>query len=181
MANPDRDFLALLAQHMRAAADALVPIPREFTHDESDDHEWLNGRLDTVKARRVERLNDRIPGAAAERSAAAPCAALPPASMQSPGIRDIHVRNDWGTPRALPVDVRPALDSLAERVAYACKDFVDIDMRDWRLIVYETTYQAARCLAKNGSVELPNLGRLDIVYGEHGQQGRLILAPEARP
>jgi nucleoid DNA-binding protein len=58
---------------------------------------------------------------------------------------------------------------------------VDLDDEDWRVVCDELTYQIARYLAKHETIKLPNLGTLDIAYGEHGPIGRLTLAPEARP
>jgi len=80
-----------------------------------------------------------------------------------------------------PTDNRPELDALAAMVVEGCRGVVDLDDRDWRVVVDELTYQIARKLAQEGKIQVPNLGLLEIVYGEMGQQGRLILAQEATP
>jgi hypothetical protein len=97
---------------------------------------------------------------------------------------DIDARDDFGIPIFLPADPadnRPELDALVDMVREGCRGVVDLDDEDWRVVCDELTYQIARSLAKRGQINLPNLGLLEIVYGEKGQQGRLILAPEARP
>jgi hypothetical protein len=66
-------------------------------------------------------------------------------------------------------------------VKEGCRGVVDLDDDDWRVICDELTYQIARHLAKHQQINLPNLGLLEIAYGEHGPIGRLTLAPEARP
>lgn len=96
----------------------------------------------------------------------------------------IDTRDDFGVPIFLPADPtenRPELDALVDMVREGCRGVVDLDDDDWRVICDELTYQIARYLAKHESIKLPNLGTLDIAYGEHGPIGRLTLAPEARP
>jgi hypothetical protein len=81
----------------------------------------------------------------------------------------------------VPADDRPDLDYLMALVAKGCRGVVDLDTAEWRIVVDELTYQIARILARDGKIQIPNLGLLSITYGEQGQQGLLILAPEATP
>ncbi len=103
-----------------------------------------------------------------------------PSPLEAEGM----VRNAYGIPVFLPADPtenRPELDALVPLVREGCRGVVDLDDQDWRVVCDALTYQIARRLAKHGQINLPNLGLLEIVYGELGQQGRLILAQEARP
>jgi hypothetical protein len=80
-----------------------------------------------------------------------------------------------------PDDCRPDLDALAAMVKEGCRGVIDLDDADWRVVCDELTYQIARALKHNESINLPNLGRLEIVYGDGGPFGRLTLDHEAKP
>ena len=80
-----------------------------------------------------------------------------------------------------PVDCRPELDVLAAMAKEGCRGVVDLDDADWCVVCDELTYQIASALRKNESIVLPNIGKLEIVYGEGGSWGRLTLDEAARP
>lgn len=105
-------------------------------------------------------------------------------AMSNPAPPNEDARDNWGVPIFLPADPadhRPELDALVAMVREGCRGVVDLDDEDWRVVCDELTYQIARYLAKHETIKLPNLGTLDVTYGEHGPVGRLTLAPEARP
>jgi hypothetical protein len=80
-----------------------------------------------------------------------------------------------------PADCRPDLDALAAMIKEGCRGVIDLDDADWRIVVDEMTYQIADALRRDESINLPNLGRLDVAYGDGGPFGRLTLAQEAKP
>jgi hypothetical protein len=80
-----------------------------------------------------------------------------------------------------PVDCRPELDALVAAVKEGCRGVIDLDDADWCIVVDELTYQIANAMKHDESINLPNLGRLDVAYGDGGPFGRLTLAHEARP
>ena len=87
-----------------------------------------------------------------------------------------------GTPEPMP-DLQPSPD-LLKIVAMAkegCRGVIDLNDRDWEILLDETLYQIARALHRDESIVLPSLGTLEIVYGEGGAFGRLTLDDTARP
>jgi len=80
-----------------------------------------------------------------------------------------------------PADCRPELDALVAMVKEGCRGVVDLDDRDWRVVCDELTYQIANAMKHDESITLPNLGRIEIAYGDGGAFGRLTLAAEAMP
>ena len=106
------------------------------------------------------------------------------APQEPPPAAAIDTSDNWGIPIFLPADPhdhRPELDALVVMVRKGCRDIVELDHRDWSVIVDELTFQIARHLAKHHRIKLPNLGLLEIAYGEPEPFGRLTLAQEALP
>jgi len=86
------------------------------------------------------------------------------------------------TPEPMP-DLEPSPD-LLKIVAMAkegTRGIIDMDDDDWHVLIDETTFQIARALRKDGSIVLPNIGKLEIVYGKDGAFGHLTLDEPARP
>lgn len=77
--------------------------------------------------------------------------------------------------------ISPALDRLARATHAVCHGMVGDSLEDIVLAVDEATYQAARILRAEGAVELPNLGRLEIRYGDDGPVGRFIPCEDLHP
>jgi hypothetical protein len=87
-----------------------------------------------------------------------------------------------GTPEPMP-DLQPSPD-LLKIIAMAkegTRGVIDLDDRDWEILLDETLYQIARALHRDESIVVPSLGKLEIVYGEGGSFGRLTLDEAARP
>lgn len=78
-------------------------------------------------------------------------------------------------------DTSPALDRLARATHAVCVGIVGDSLDDMILAVDECTYQAARILRAEGAVELPNLGRLEIRYGDDGPVGRFVPSADMHP
>jgi hypothetical protein len=78
----------------------------------------------------------------------------------------------------------PASPDLLKIVALAkegCRGVVELDDRDWEVLIDETLYQIARALARDDSIVLPSIGKIEITYGEDGPVGRVTLDEPARP
>ncbi len=87
-------------------------------------------------------------------------------------------------PNVEPIpDLAPSPD-LIKIVAMAkegCRGVIDLDDRDWEILLDESLYQIARALHRDESIVLPSLGKLEIVYGDGGSFGRLTLDEATRP
>lgn len=80
-------------------------------------------------------------------------------------------------------DLEPSPD-LLKIVAMAkegCRGVIDLDDRDWEILLDETLYQIARALRRDESIVIPSIGKLEIVYGEDGAFGRVTLDEAALP
>jgi hypothetical protein len=75
----------------------------------------------------------------------------------------------------------PALERLARATHAVCGGILAIRLDDMILAVEECTYQAARILRAEGRVEIPNIGRLEIRYGDDGPVGRFVPSADLHP
>jgi hypothetical protein len=90
----------------------------------------------------------------------------------------------YGTldPDPMP-DLAPSAD-LLKIVAMArrgTRDIIDLSDKDWQLLIDETFFRIACALCRDESVVLPNIGKIEIVWGEVGPYGRVTLDEAARP
>ena len=86
------------------------------------------------------------------------------------------------TPDPMPDLVpSPELLNIVAMAQHGTLDIVDLSDDDWQLLIDETFYQIARALRRDESVVLPNIGKIEIVWGEGGPYGRVTLDEAARP
>ena len=90
----------------------------------------------------------------------------------------------YGTldPDPMP-DLAPSADLLkiVAMAQHGTLDIIDLSDEDWQLLIDETFYQISRALRRDESVVLPNIGKIEIVWGEGGPYGRVPLDETAKP
>jgi hypothetical protein len=86
------------------------------------------------------------------------------------------------TPDPMPdLAPSPELLNIVAMAQHGTLDIVDLSDDDWQLLIDETFYQIARALYRDESIVLPNIGKIEIVWGEGGPYGRVTLDEAARP
>ena len=75
----------------------------------------------------------------------------------------------------------PELLNIVAMATHGTLDIVELSDEDWQLLIDETCYQIASALRRDQSVVLPNIGKIEIVWGEGGPYGRVTLDEAARP
>jgi hypothetical protein len=86
------------------------------------------------------------------------------------------------TPDPMP-DLAPSPE-LLNIVAMArrnTRDIIDLSDDGWQLLIDETFFRIACALSRDGSIVLPNIGKIEIVWGEGGPYGRVTLDEAAKP
>ena len=75
----------------------------------------------------------------------------------------------------------PELLNIVAMAQHGTLDIIELSDEDWQLLIDETFYQIARALRRDESVVLPNIGKIEIVWGEGGPYGRVTLDETAKP
>jgi hypothetical protein len=75
----------------------------------------------------------------------------------------------------------PELLNIVVMARRGTRDIIDLSDKDWQLLIDETFFQIARALSRDGSIGLPNIGKIEIVWGEGGPYGRVTLDEAAKP
>lgn len=80
-------------------------------------------------------------------------------------------------------DLAPSADLLkiVEMARDATRGIIDLNQDDWEVLIDETTFVIASALRRNGYIVLPNIGKLEIVYGKDGVSGHITLDEAALP
>jgi hypothetical protein len=75
----------------------------------------------------------------------------------------------------------PELLNIVAMAQHGTLDIIELSDEDWQLLIDETFFQIARALRRDESVVLPNIGKIEIVWGEGGPYGRVTLDETAKP
>jgi len=75
----------------------------------------------------------------------------------------------------------PELLNIVVMARRGTRDIIDLSDEDWQLLIDETFFQIACALSRDGSIGLPNIGKIEIVWGEGDPYGRVTLDEAARP
>lgn len=80
-------------------------------------------------------------------------------------------------------DLAPSTDllNIVEMARDATRGIIDLNQDDWEVLIDETTFVIASALRHNGSIVLPNIGKLEIVYGKDRVSGHITLDEAALP
>jgi hypothetical protein len=98
------------------------------------------------------------------------------------GLEDEPAAAPEPTPDPMP-DLAPsaALLNIVVMARRGTRDIIDLSDEGWQLLIDETFFQIARALRRDDSIVLPNIGKIEIVWGEGGPYGRVTLDEAARP
>ena len=87
-----------------------------------------------------------------------------------------------GTPEPMPdLAPSPELLNIVAMARRGTRDIINLSDEGWQLLIDETFFQIARTLSRDGSIGLPNIGKIEIVWGEGGPYGRVTLDELASP
>ena len=75
----------------------------------------------------------------------------------------------------------PELLNIVAMAQHGTLDIIELSDEDWQLLIDETFFQIARALRRDESIVLPNIGKIEIVWGEGGPYGRVTLDETAKP